>query len=412
VIESTMTNATAQLEQLHASGMMSDEVYAQAMASMAAATPGSGSAVDAGELELLQHGESAPATVLALPKPIDEANSRLLIKLEVHPATGVALRSRLRRLPGPSGGQAEGRRLPPGQGRPRRRQARRDRPRKGPVRSVEETLGMAESYRELPPPGPIHPGSGRTPLRKRLGTLLAPLIALAVKAKSLLLLVGNFKLLATFGSMAVSIVAYGAFFGFTFAIGFVLLLLLHEMGHVIQLRREGVKAGAPIFIPFLGAVIASKSLGKDAAAEARVGLAGPILGSIATLVPLAIWLATGDEFWRALAYLGFVLNLFNLIPVVPLDGGRAMAALSPVVWIAGLAGLIVVAVIYPSPILVLIVVFGAYESYRRWKSRNLPQNRTYYAIPGRTRALVAVVYLGLAAALSVGVAETFVSRGF
>ena len=271
---------------------------------------------------------------------------------------------------------------------------------------------MAESYRELPPPGPIHPGSGRTPLRKKLGGLLAPLAALAVKAKSLLFLVGNVKLLATFGSMAVSIAAYAWFFGFTFAIGFVLLLLLHELGHVIQLRREGIKAGAPIFIPFLGAVIASKSLGKDAAAEARVGLAGPILGSIATLVPLALWLITGHEFWRALAYIGFFLNLFNLIPVVPLDGGRAMAALSPVVWIVGLAGLIGVAVLYPSPILILIVLFGAYESYRRWKSRNQPQNKAYYAIPGRSRAIVAVVYLGLAAALSVGVAETFVSRGF
>ena len=284
---------------------------------------------------------------------------------------------------------------------------------------------MAESYREMPPlgmggapappglpDGPIHPGSGRTPLRKKLGGLLAPLAAIAVKAKSLLFLVGNVKLLATFGSMAVSIAAYAWFFGFTFAVGFVLLLLLHELGHVIQLRREGVKAGAPIFIPFLGAVIASKSLGKDAAAEARVGLAGPILGSIATLVPLAIWLVTGAEFWRALAYIGFFLNLFNLIPVVPLDGGRAMAALSPAVWIAGLAGLIVVAFLYPSPILILIVLFGAYESYRRWKSRKLPQNRAYYAISGRTRALVAVVYLGLAAALSVGVAETFVSRGF
>jgi Zn-dependent protease len=284
---------------------------------------------------------------------------------------------------------------------------------------------MAESYREIPPlglghapappelpDGPIHPGSGRTPLRKKLGGLLAPLAAVAVKAKSLLFLVGNVKLLATFGSMAVSIAAYAWFFGFTFAIGFVLLLLLHELGHVIQLRREGIKAGAPIFIPFLGAVIASKSLGKDAAAEARVGLAGPILGSIATLVPLAIWLITGHEFWRALAYIGFFLNLFNLIPVVPLDGGRAMAALSPVVWIVGLAGLIVVAFLYPSPILILIVLFGAYESYRRWKSRNQPQNKAYYAIPGRSRALVAFVYLGLAAALSVGVAETFVSRGF
>jgi Zn-dependent protease len=283
---------------------------------------------------------------------------------------------------------------------------------------------MAESYRELPPlglgsppappepgelpEGPIHPGSGRTPLRKRAGGLLAPLAALAVKAKSLLLLVGNFKLLATFGSMAVSVIAYGWLFGFTFAIGFVLLLLLHELGHVIQLRREGIKASAPIFIPFLGAMIAAKSLGKDAAAEARVGLAGPILGSIATLVPLGIWLAGGGEFWRALAYLGF----FNLMPVVPLDGGRAMAALSPAVWIAGLAGLIVLAFLYPSPILILIVLFGGYESYRRWKSRNQPANQAYYAIPGRTRALVAVVYLGLAAALSVGVAETFVSRGF
>jgi Zn-dependent protease len=287
---------------------------------------------------------------------------------------------------------------------------------------------MADSYRELPPlglgtapaapepdarpEGPIHPGSGRTPLRKRAGGLLAPLAALAVKAKALLLLVGNFKLLLTFGSMVVSIVAYGWLFGFTFAIGFVLLLLVHEMGHVIQLRREGIKASAPIFIPFLGAMIASKSLGKDAAAEARVGLAGPILGSLATLVPLGIWLAGGSEFWRALAYLGFFLNLFNLMPVVPLDGGRAMAALSPAVWIAGLAGLIALAIIYPSPILVLIIVFGGLESYRRWKTRNLPQNQAYYAIPGRTRALVAVVYLGLAAALAVGVAETFVSRGF
>jgi Zn-dependent protease len=275
---------------------------------------------------------------------------------------------------------------------------------------------MAETYRELPAPihpdGPIHPGSGRTPLRKRAGRLLAPLAALAVKAKSLLFLIGNVKLLATFGSMAVSIVAYGWLFGFTFAIGFVLLLLLHELGHVIQLRREGIKASAPIFIPFLGAMIASKSLGKDAAAEARVGLAGPILGSIATLVPLGIWLATGSEFWRALAYLGFFLNLFNLMPVVPLDGGRAMAALSPAVWIAGLAGLVVLAFVYPSPILILILVFGGVESYRRWKTRNLPQNQAYYAIPGRTRALVAVVYLGLAAALAVGVAETFVSRGF
>jgi Zn-dependent protease len=267
---------------------------------------------------------------------------------------------------------------------------------------------------DAPVGGPFEPE--RKPLLKRLlgglAVIGAALAKFAGTLKAGLLLLPKLKILTTSGSMLVSVAAYSLIWGWRFAVGFVLLILVHEMGHVIQLRREGIKASAPIFIPFLGAMIAAKSLGKDAAAEARVGLAGPILGSIATLVPLGIWLAGGSEFWRALAYLGFFLNLFNLIPVVPLDGGRAMAALSPAVWVAGLAGLIVLAFLYPSPILIMIVLFGGYESYRRWKSRNLPQNKAYYAIPGRTRALVAVVYLGLAAALSVGVAETFVSRGF
>jgi Zn-dependent protease len=263
---------------------------------------------------------------------------------------------------------------------------------------------------QTPEREPIHPGSGRPPLRKRLGRLLAPLAVLAAKAKALLFLLPNLKLLATFGSMAVSIVAYGLLFGFPFAIGLVLLLLLHEVGHVIQMRREGIEASAPVFIPFLGAIIAAKSLGKDAAAEARVGLAGPIAGTVATLIPLALWLASGDEFWRALAYVGFLLNLFNLLPVVPLDGGRAMAALSPAIWMAGLAGLLALAIVYPSPILFMILVFGALECWRRWKARATPESQTYYAVPTRTRALVGIVYLGLAAALSVGVAETFVSR--
>jgi Zn-dependent protease len=281
---------------------------------------------------------------------------------------------------------------------------------------------MSESLRGRPPIGlpsppeaperyePIHPGSGRPPLRKRLGRVLAPLAVLAAKAKSLLFLLPNLKLLVTFGSMAVSIAAYGLLFGFTFAVGFVALLFLHEIGHVIQLRREGIKASAPVFIPFLGAVIAAKSLGEDAAAEARVGLAGPVAGTVAALVPLGLWIATGDEFWRALAYLGFLLNLFNLLPVVPLDGGRAMAALSPAIWLAGLAGLLALAIVYPSPILFVILVLGAIESWRRWKARATPESQAYYAVPTRTRALVGIVYLGLAAALSVGVAETFISR--
>jgi Zn-dependent protease len=261
---------------------------------------------------------------------------------------------------------------------------------------------------------PIHPGSGREPLRERLKRWLGPIgagaILLATKLKAVLLLLPKLKLFTTSWTMLVSIAAYTVLWGVPFAVGVVLLLLLHEMGHVIQLRREGVEASAPMFIPFLGAVIAAKSMGDDAAAEARVGLAGPILGTIATLVPLAIWLITGEEFWQALAFIGFFLNLFNLLPILPLDGGRAMAALSPWVWWLGFAGLIGLTFVFPSPIMLLILIVGGFESWKRFKARNTPESQAYHAIPARTRALVAATYLGLAALLAVGVAETFLEK--
>src|SRR4051794_10921884 len=291
-----------------------------------------------------------------------------------------------------------------------------------PVIAVLENVSMADSYTDRLPQGlppaadpareyePIQPGSGRRGPRERIGAAFAALLVVLSKAKAILFVLPKLKLLTSFGSMVVSIAAYTLVFGFPFAIGFVGLLFLHEMGHVIALRREGIKASAPMFIPFLGAVISAKSLGDDAAAEARVGLAGPILGSAAALIPLAIWLQTGDDFWRALAYVGFLLNLFNLLPVLPLDGGRAMAALSPLVWGIGFAGLIALAVFYPSPIVFLILIFGGLETWRRWKARSTPEGQAYYAVPARTRILVGVVYLGLASALAVGVAETFAHR--
>jgi Zn-dependent protease len=264
---------------------------------------------------------------------------------------------------------------------------------------------------------PIQPGSGRGSswrerLRRGWGPIAAFLVLMATKGKAILLLLPKLKIFTTSASMLVSIAAYALIWGWAFAVGFVVLLLLHEVGHVIQLRREGIKASAPMFIPFLGAVIAAKSMGNDAAAEARVGLAGPILGSIATLVPLGIWLATDNEFWQALAYVGFFLNLLNLLPVLPLDGGRAMAALSPWVWVAGYAGLVGLTFAFPNPILILVLIFGGLESWRRWKARNTPESRAYHDIPARTRTLVAITYLGLAAALAVGVAETFLEKDF
>ena len=277
---------------------------------------------------------------------------------------------------------------------------------------MEAHQTQAPQHTELEP---IHPGSGRDQgLLKRIGGAAAAvglvLVKLGAKLKLLLFALPKLKLFTTSATMLVSILAYQLIFGWPFAVGFVLLLLLHEMGHVIQLRREGVEASAPMFIPFLGAVISAKSLGRDAAAEARVGLAGPILGTIATLVPLGLWLATGADFWRALAYIGFFLNLFNLLPVLPLDGGRAMAALSPWVWFAGFAGLIALTFFFPNPILLLVILFGGLESWRRWKARKSPESQAFHDIPTRTRVYVAITYLALAALLAIGVTETYFVR--
>ena len=264
---------------------------------------------------------------------------------------------------------------------------------------------------------PIQPGRGRgEPLRARLKRYLGPIaiavIALASKGKAILLLLPKLKIFTTSASMLVSIGAYSLIWGWTFAIGFVLLLLLHEIGHVIQLRREGIEASAPMFIPFMGAVVAAKSMGDNAAAEARVGLAGPVLGSLACCIPLAIWQLTGNEYWQALAFVGFFLNLFNLLPVLPLDGGRAMAALSPWVWAVGYAALVVLTFVFPNPIMLLILILGGMESWRRFKDRNSPESRRFHDVPGRTRAAVAIVYLGLAALLALGMSETFLERDF
>jgi Zn-dependent protease len=246
---------------------------------------------------------------------------------------------------------------------------------------------------------------------KKLGGLLAPLAVLVAKGKVLLLALAKIKAVSTLGTMFVSIAAYALAFGWPFAVGFVLLLFIHEMGHVIQLRREGVEASAPIFIPFVGAVIAAKSMGEDAAAEARVGLAGPILGTAGTLLPLAIWLATGSDLWRALAYIGFFINLINLMPVLPLDGGRAMAVLGPSVWLAGILIAVAASAVFLGPFMLLFVLLlGGPELYYRFKNRHSEQSREYHSVPTGTRVAVATVYLSLTALLIAGVAETYASR--
>jgi Zn-dependent protease len=279
-------------------------------------------------------------------------------------------------------------------------------------------------------PEPVHPHadatSGSDPfggqrrsrtqaLRKRIGSVLAAIAAGFAKffaaIKSLILLLPKAKLLTTSGTALVSVAAYSLFWGWQFAAGFVVLLFIHEMGHVIQLRREGIKASTPMFIPFLGAAIFSRSLGDNALAEARVGLAGPVLGSLGAAAVAGLAVLTGSDLLLALAYVGFLINLFNLLPVLPLDGGRAMAAMAPWMWFVGFAALIPLAFFLHGGIVVfLIILLGGREVWRRWqlrKSGSLEQS-AYYRVAPRHRMLVGAVYIGLIVALVFGMEQTHV----
>jgi Zn-dependent protease len=286
-----------------------------------------------------------------------------------------------------------------------------------PVLPATAPLGDEHTGNPFGGEAPANPGGHqqrRGGLRGRISSALAAIVAMVAKffaaIKGALLLLPNVKLLATAGTALVSVAAYSLWFGWTFALGFVILLFVHEMGHVIQLRREGIPASAPMFIPFMGAVVSMRAMPDDALAEARVGLAGPVLGTLGSAVCLGIGEAANSDFFRALAYIGFFLNLFNLLPVVPLDGGRAMAAMAPFMWFVGFGALVVLELLYPNPILLIIAVFSAFELYRRWQARKSGSlaYTAYYRVSPRNRLLVGFVYVGLIVVLALGMNEAHI----
>ncbi len=257
----------------------------------------------------------------------------------------------------------------------------------------------------------------RSGWERRLRALLGPFALLLIlgvkwiaKIKVVLLFIAKLKFAGTAISGVVSIGAYALLFGLPFAALFVLLLFVHEMGHVIALRREGIPATAPMFIPFLGAVVGMKALPDDAWAEAKVGLAGPLLGSIGAAVTLGIGVALDSDLLHAAAYTAFFLNLFNLLPITPLDGGRAAAALHPAFWLLGLAAMVGLFFVMPNVILVLIAVIGALDAWRRFKEyrRGGEAQRRYYSVTPLRRLAVAGMFLGLIAFTVLGMRASFI----
>ena len=261
---------------------------------------------------------------------------------------------------------------------------------------------------------PIHPKSGLRDLLKKLWAPVAAVGAFLVKF-------GGFLFKGkTFVSMLVSAGVYiwlgtvqaGWPAGLWFGIGLVLLLFVHEMGHVLEARRQGLPVSAPFFIPFLGAAILMKKLPQNAWREALIGIAGPILGTVGAAVCWGLGEYYDNRPLIALAYLGFFLNLFNLVPFLPLDGGRIAVAIHPSIVGLGLVGLIVLVVIQPNPILFLILIFGGLETWRRWQMRHDPESQQYYRVRPWQRIVIAILYFGLAALLVFAMDHTHIPRDF
>jgi len=247
--------------------------------------------------------------------------------------------------------------------------------------------------------------------RKRLlrllsgGVIAAGLLALKLKgllffsfAKFKLLFVNPFEgfgvaqLAMTAGSMLVSIAAYAWKLKLPFAIGLILLIFVHELGHAIVIRAKGLRAGAMVFIPFIGGAVTLRDQPRSAYDDAQIGLAGPIAGTIVSALLLLVFQWTGDAFYLILANAGFLLNLLNLCPIGVLDGGRIAAAITKWMWIGGAGVLVWMFLRQKNPLMIVILILAAFQVYKA-----VMEDRTsdFYNVSFGQRAVVATVYFSL-----------------
>ncbi len=236
--------------------------------------------------------------------------------------------------------------------------------------------------------------------------MLAPIgVALVAVGKWVLpVLKFGWPLLKVGGFMFVSLWAYAMFYGWPFAAGIIVLIFVHEMGHLIAARMMGLKVGLPVFIPFMGAVIALKEAPRNAWVEAVVGIGGPLLGSVGALAVGACYDFTGNRLFLALAYTGFFINLFNLIPVVPFDGGRIVSAISPWLWLPGLVIMLAFLILHYSAfsfIILLILLTSIPRVLALFRRRTAAQMRYFECTPAQ-RTIMAVLYFSLIGSLYFG----------
>ncbi len=247
---------------------------------------------------------------------------------------------------------------------------------------------------QLAPP----PQTRGSKIKKTLGPIgVAGAIVLKFLAKIKFILP---ILLKTGGSMLITVGVYAMVWGWRFAVGFVILIFLHECGHLIVAKKFGLKVSAPMFIPFFGAFILLKEAPRNAWMEACVGIGGPMFGSMAALFCHAVGMHFNFPLFIALAYIGYFLNLFNLAPVGMLDGGRIVTALSPWLWLPGFVLLGWLGLTHPNFIIWLVLIMSLPRVFSLFRKRSAEEQR-YFEVPSAQRWIMGGMYFGLAAALIV-----------
>jgi Zn-dependent protease len=196
----------------------------------------------------------------------------------------------------------------------------------------------------------------------------------------------------TAGSMVLSLAAYAVKMGVPFAIGFIAILVIHEVGHALTIRAKGLRAGAMVFIPFIGGAVTLRRQPRSAFVDAQIGLGGPIAGTFASGISLIVFHVTSDPLWLALAFAGFLLNLFNLTPVGPLDGGRIAGAITKWMWTGGALILLALLIRWRNPLLLPILLLGVWQI---WHSIVEEKRKRFYNVTLAQRATIAVAYFSL-----------------
>jgi len=216
------------------------------------------------------------------------------------------------------------------------------------------------------------------------------------------------KIAVTGGTMLLSLAVYAMVWGWPYAAGVVVLLFVHEMGHFIAARQCGLNVGAPTFIPFLGAWIELKDQPLDVKTEAYVAFAGPLVGTVGA-VAFYLWGRwTDSTLLLAISYAGLFLNLFNLVPLSPFDGGRITAILSPRIWLLGAPLMLALMLYRPSPILIIMAIIAFPQLLKAWNyDPKAPENIAYYGVPFQTKLEFGGLYLALTAYLSVMTYEVY-----